>query len=114
MWKPQSALFSFLTENDAWHIFVNVLNICSTYSVTKCTKLIACNYSFEFRTDAWAKHMHLIYQYKPLRLTCPVLDSQCKEVFCCDKVGELSCGTILAPRKCYSDSNNSSFYTYAS
>lgn len=94
--------------------FFNVLNICSTYSVAKCTKLTAYSCSFEFRTDAWAKYMHLIYQYKPLRLTYPVPHSQYEEIFCCDKVGELSCGTTLAPRKCNSDSNNSRFYAYTS
>lgn len=80
----------------------------------KCTKLIVYSFSFEFRTDAWAKHMHLIYQYKPLRLTYSVPRSQYKEVFCCDKVGELSGCTTLSPRKHNSDSYNSSFYAFTS
>jgi len=77
-------------------------------------KINSVQCSFAFKTDAWTKHMHLIYQYKPLRLTYPVPHSQCKEVFCCDKVGELSRSTTLAPRKCNSNSNNSSFYAYTS
>lgn len=95
------------------HLF-KVLNICNTWSTAKCTKLVVYSCSFEFRTDARAKHMHLIHQYKPLRLTYPVSHFQCKEVFCCDKTGELPCGTTLAPRKCNCDSNNSSFYACTS
>lgn len=58
--------------------FFNVLNICNTYSIAKRTNLLAYSCSFAFRIDAWAKHVHLIYQYEPLRLTYPVPHSQCK------------------------------------